>query len=138
MNGCKMCILLVEDEQPVREVVAEALTDEGFEVYEAKTGDEAACLINEPSKLFSLLLTDVDLPGGRDGVSLARLMHKVHPTLPVIFITGRPDKLGPLTQKETLLAKPFSFQKLMQTVRTSLNEERARPPAVADLQARTA
>jgi DNA-binding response OmpR family regulator len=135
-----MCILLVEDEQPVREVVAEALTDEGFEVYEAKSGDEAARLINEPPKLISLLLTDVDLPGGRDGVSLARLMHKLHPTLPVIFITGRPDKIGTLAQKEVLLAKPFSFQNLMQTVREALQDSSipVRSRAMAEMPTHTA
>jgi two-component system, OmpR family, response regulator len=119
-----MCILLVEDDQPVREVVVEALADEGFEVCEAETGDQAAGLIEKPPKTFRLLMTDVDLPGKRDGINLARLMQRRHPALPVLYMTGRPEKVGTLGPREALLAKPFTFQDMFRAVRALLADPR--------------
>src|SRR5690242_12638896 len=103
-----MCILLVEDEQLCLELVAEVLEDEGFDTCSAATSDQAAHLVENPAKTFRLLITDVDLPGKRNGIGLAQLTHRYYPSLPVLFMTGRPDKAGLLGSNEALLAKPFS------------------------------
>jgi two-component system OmpR family response regulator len=70
------------------------------------------------------MVTDVDLPGEHDGIGLAGLMHHYHPLLPVLFITGRPDKVGGLGPNEALLAKPFSMLDLIHAVRRLLTEQR--------------
>lgn len=63
-------VLLVEDDELVRCVMAELLRDEGFEVYEAHDGDFAASFINTQPAL-DVLLTDVNMPGVMDGRDLA-------------------------------------------------------------------
>ena len=117
-----MCILLVEDEPHFRETVVDALADEDFETCEVATGDQAADLIEKPPKPLRLLMTDVDLPGKRDGLSLAQLMHRRHPSLPVLYMTARPDRIPSLGAKEALLAKPFSISNMIHAIRQLLTE----------------
>ena len=82
-------ILLVEDEPLIREVMAELLTLAGFEVIATTTGDEAAVLLANNG--FTVLLTDVTMPGIMDGIGLAQHARALHPGLPVVFVSGRPD-----------------------------------------------
>jgi DNA-binding response OmpR family regulator len=101
-------ILLVEDEFLVRLTLVEALADEGFQVLEAGTGDEAAALIeSDPS--IRLLMTDIQLPGSLDGRRLAERVRAHRPDLPVIFMTGRPETMGPVIpgRREVFVAKPY-------------------------------
>ena len=108
-----MCILLVEDETLIRETLTETLIDEGFEVCQAATGDQAARLIEAPPTVFLLLMTDIDLPGTRNGVDVARLMHCKHPSLPVLYMTGRPERLRTIGPGEAILIKPFTLQQMI-------------------------
>lgn len=74
-----LCILFVEDEPLIRLILAEELTDAGFEVCQAENGDEAVKLIRDSPIAFTLLITDIHMPGERDGVAVARLMHRQNP-----------------------------------------------------------
>lgn len=114
-----MVILLVDDEPVVRLTLAEELRYTGFEVHEAKDGDEAADLIRNPPAPFSLLVTDIHMPGKLDGMQVAALMRARNPETPVVYITGRPEVLGaiePPGAKEVLLAKPFTPSELVGVV----------------------
>jgi DNA-binding response OmpR family regulator len=118
-----MCILLVDDEGLIREIVASELEFHGFEVCEAETGDQAAALIKNPPKVFSLLITDIHMPGKMDGIDVARLMRLHHPGLPIIYTTGRPDRfntIGPLGPNEILVTKPYSTTAIVDVVRRLL------------------
>ena len=106
-----MCVLLVEDELVIRMLLADVLSDAGFAVIEAASGEEAAGLIGRPPATFSLLVTDVHMPGRLDGLQLARLMRGRFPGMPTIYMTARPDivrQAGPLGPQEVLFPKPFS------------------------------
>jgi DNA-binding response OmpR family regulator len=118
-----MCILLVDDEDLVREMLADELGFQGFEVCEAETGDQAAVLIQNPPQALSLLITDIHMPGNMDGIEVGRLMRLHHPGLPIIYTTGRPDTfdaIGPLGPKEVLVAKPYSPTAVVEVVRRLL------------------
>jgi DNA-binding response OmpR family regulator len=120
-----MCILLVDDEGLIREILADELDFQGFEVCEAETGDQAAALIKNPPKVFSLLITDVHMPGNMDGIEVARLMRLHHPGLPIIYTTGRPDTfdaVGPLGPKEILVAKPYTPMAIVDVIRRLLGD----------------
>ena len=106
-----MCVLLVEDEFVIRMMLADVLSDAGFSVKEASSGDEAADLIRNPPATFSLLVTDIHMPGSLDGLQVAGLMRERHPGMPTIYMTGRPDVVmaaGPLSPEQALFPKPFS------------------------------
>ena len=123
-----MCILLVEDETLIRLIMAEELAEAGFEVRQAETGDQAAALIETAPYYFSLLVTDIHLPGTLDGIGLARLVRAQRPDIPIIYTTGRPDALGDvgrLGEKDVLVAKPFTPSHLLAVVHRVLGAGRA-------------
>lgn len=76
-------VLLVEDEGIICMMSAEALRDEGFDVTEACSGDDAAMLL-DGHDVFDVLFTDVRMPGQLDGIDLALHARRQHPGLPVL------------------------------------------------------
>ena len=114
-----MCILVVEDEPLIRLIVVEELTDNGYEVCEAETGDVAAGIIDADRHALSMLITDVHMPGKLDGFAVASLVRERYPDVPIIFTTGRPDLARGSLQlrgNETLLSKPFVPSQLVAVV----------------------
>ena len=100
-------ILIVEDEFLIRLTLSEALSDDGFEVIEASSGDEALALIGAADRI-DLLLTDIQLPGRTNGRAVARAARERAPDLPVIFISGRlEDDAGGTTPRELHIKKPY-------------------------------
>ena len=105
MSGTR--ILIVEDEFLIRLTLSEALADEGFDVVEAETGDEALRLV-ETDPTIRLMLTDMQLPGTLDGAQLAARVREHNPEMPIIFVTGRPEVGGSLlTARDLFIAKPY-------------------------------
>jgi CheY-like chemotaxis protein len=101
-------VLIVEDEFLIRLTLAEALADDGFEVIEAANGAEALQALPADGAL-ALLLTDIQLPGGMNGMEVARRLRGQVPDLPVIFMTGRPDRseTTPASDRDLFIAKPY-------------------------------
>lgn len=99
-------VLVVEDEFLIRLTLAEALSDDGFDVLEAESGDAAMALLRGNPDI-SLLLTDVQLPGGLDGRSLVRMARETAPGLPAILMSGRPDPAAPNSPLDVFIAKPY-------------------------------
>ena len=125
-----MCILVVEDEDIVREILVEELNFQGFDVCQSHSGDHATDLIKNPPRVFSLLITDINMPGQRNGIEVAQLMHLHSPSVPIIFITGRPDISNfarPLASNEVLLRKPFAMSELTQVVTRMLDGSHHHP-----------
>ena len=115
-------ILVVEDEQDLRQLTAEVLIDAGYQVDVAEDG-AAAWSALQLSK-YDLLITDQFLPKV-SGVELLKKIHAAHMTLPVIMATGFLPTWGfalhTWLQPVKMLLKPYSFQKLLATVKTVLD-----------------
>ena len=122
-----MCILLVEDDALIRLLLSEELIDAGYEVQEAANGTEAAELIRHPPTKFSLLITDIHMPGEMGGIEVASLLRQSHPDLPIIYTTGRPDVVGTLGPRDTLVPKPFTPSMLLALVRRLLEPGSGQP-----------
>ena len=102
-------VLIVEDEFLIRLTLLEVLMDEGYDVLESDNGPDALALIaGDPA--ISLLLTDIQMPGGMDGHAVARRARELRPDLPVIFMTGAPETAdGHVAGTRNMyLAKPYS------------------------------
>ncbi len=98
--------LVVEDQQGVREHVAEILRHLGFEVVAA--GDTAAALEFMGGNRIDLLMTDIGLPGGSDGWGLAAEARRLVPGVKIVLMTGYAQRnLKPLGADSELLMKPF-------------------------------
>lgn len=121
--GCGAKILLVEDENFVREVTGEILQSAGFRVWTAKNAEEAARIFEEHGSEIELLLTDVILPG-ETGDAMAERMRRENRCLRVLFVTGYAEQMRELEAAgEELLAKPFSSEVLLRRVSWLLGRE---------------
>lgn len=122
-------ILLVEDEPAIRGIMADTLGDAGFEVTATCTGDEAAILIADCDK-FDVLLTDVTMPGLIDGIGLAEHAREVHPDLPVVFVSGRPDnarRAEAVGQPSAFMPKPYDMDSVISTIGRLMGDEQISP-----------
>jgi DNA-binding response OmpR family regulator len=111
-----VCILLVEDEPLIREIIAESLEEAGYEVIQASTGDEAISLINDESVTITALVTDFHMPGKADGADVAFCIRERWPEMPVVIASGRPDVMKVSWQEERgyrLLRKPYGPRQLL-------------------------
>ncbi len=111
-------VLVVEDEFLIRLTLVEALSDEGFLVLEAETGD-AALPILQSDKTIRLLLTDIQLPGVLNGHTLASKARENLPNLPIIFMTGRPHSDGEVdgSDRDVFISKPYTLANICQTAK---------------------
>jgi two-component system OmpR family response regulator len=120
-------ILLVEDEEPIRDLVATALRFTGFTVETAASGPEALALARNDA--WHLLVLDVNLPG-IDGFSLCRKLREAGDEVPVIFLTARDDpsdlREGFTGGGDDYLTKPFSLEELVLRVEAILRRGRGR------------
>ena len=105
-------VLVVEDELPIRMVIADVLSDLGYTVLEAGDGHSALKIL-EAGTLIDLLITDVGLPGGTNGRQLADAARLQRPDLKVLFITGYAESAavrnGQMEQGMQVMTKPFAL-----------------------------
>lgn len=116
-GGKRSKVLVVEDEFLVRLTLVEALSDEGFQVLEAETGD-AALPILQDCREISLLLTDIQLPGTINGRTLALKARENLPNLPIIFMTGGSNAEEPDgSAQNVFISKPYTLANVCRTAR---------------------
>lgn len=105
-------VLLVEDEPLIRLVLAEALIDEGYHVSMASNVLEAIGVLGR-NRTFDALITDVDMPGGLDGLDLASMVASYARSTAIIVTSGRAVTEG-LQPGWVFLPKPFGVEGLLQ------------------------
>jgi len=124
LPGGSETILLVEDDTGVRELVRQILPKLGYNVLEAKNGQEALQLIAHYAGPIHLLLTDVVMPG-LNGKALAEELARTRPELKILFMSGYTDEAiahhGVLAPGEAFLQKPFSPVILARKMRSVLD-----------------
>ena len=84
-------ILIAEDEEAIRSLVARALALDGHEVMTANDGAEALDVLTREHGAFELLLTDIRMPV-MDGIALALAAARDHPGLAILLMTGYADQ----------------------------------------------
>jgi PAS domain S-box-containing protein len=132
--GNQESILLVEDEEDVRELVTEILRSLNYKVFVAQSGGEALALWEEHDGRFDLMLSDVVMPGGMNGRELAEQFRKRRPDLKVILSSGySPETIGAIEEDADIafLAKPYPPQDLARLMRRCLDAGRNDPVTVA-------
>jgi two-component system, OmpR family, response regulator len=123
-------LLVVEDEDTIRQLLAGSLRFAGFEVATAASGAEALrAVMGSPP---DLVLLDVMMPDG-DGFEVVRRIRSSGPDVPVIFLTARDDVRDRVTGLalggDDYVTKPFSLEEVLERIRAVLR--RTRRPAAA-------
>ena len=117
-------ILVVEDENDLRTLMAQALNRQGYKTLEAANGEEGLLLFDKYRQEINLVVTDVVMPR-MTGFELIDLLLPLYPQMKVIYISGYPD--NPDLQQRNLnpdanfIAKPFSLEDLATKVRRVLD-----------------
>ena len=115
-------VLLVEDDDAVRDHVAGQLKSLGYDVVSVKGGAEAVEALEKHR--FDLLFTDVVMPGGINGPQLAEIARRLRPGLPVLFTSGYSENAiihhGRLDAGAMLLSKPYERRELAAKLRQVL------------------
>jgi CheY-like chemotaxis protein len=126
MDGLR--VLLVEDDEDNRELMAEVLASSGFEVLSSATGQEGLKTLSERS--VDVVVTDVGMPG-MGGLEMARAAKAIAPQVPVVVVTGWVDREDIVTARsrrdvDAVLLKPVDPDALTQAV-SDVARGRGRP-----------
>jgi CheY-like chemotaxis protein len=106
-------VLIVEDEEDVRQLVAESLEEFGYRVLLAENAPAAVSVLERDT--VDLLLSDIVMPGGMSGLELADRARRLRGELPVLLTTGYAEAIDHATARQTgieLLRKPFRPREL--------------------------
>ncbi len=124
-------ILVVEDEDAVRNCVKNMLKSSGYTVITACTGVECLGIWSARKHEIDLLLTDIVMPEGLTGLELARRLLADAPGLKVVYTSGYSSEVAkdgsPTLNGQSFLAKPYEVGELLRVVRESLDRPRSAP-----------
>jgi two-component system cell cycle response regulator CpdR len=116
-------ILIAEDEEGLRRLVARALSQDGHAVVTANDGAEALDVLTREQGGFELLLTDIRMPI-MDGIALALAAARDHPHVSILLMTGYADQRERASGLDALIhdviTKPFSLATIRTAVRDAI------------------
>jgi PAS domain S-box-containing protein len=122
-------VLLVEDEQRVREFAVQGLREFGYRVVSADGPAKALSLLQTGAINPAILVTDVVMPD-MNGGELAEAVLRMRPELPVLFVSGYTDDIaaqhGIMRESASFLEKPFSTANMARKIRDLIDAKRAR------------
>ena len=123
MTAAPPTVLVVDDEEDLREAMRRMLERRGFATLTAADPAEAEALCRDHSGAIDLLLTDLTLPGASGG-ELARAATSIRPDLRVLYVSGLPKDIavgqGLVGEEAALVQKPFTSDRLADAVRRAL------------------
>jgi DNA-binding NtrC family response regulator len=108
-------ILLIEDDEMVRDCLEVALQEAGLDIKGSISGEAALDLLSA-DRPPSVVVTDINLGAGMDGLAFMRAARERCPGLPVVFISGRYGELRGMTATERFLPKPFTTPALLRAI----------------------
>ena len=118
-----MRVLLVEDEESVRQLVRETLESKGYTVMEAENGEAGLKIADGHNGPIHMMITDVVMPG-MSGRELAKRLTQLRPETKILYLSGYTEDAivhqGVLETGTAFLQKPFTLQTLSRKVREVL------------------
>lgn len=113
----KQVVLIVEDEPLLRMHAAALIEDAGFDTLEARSADQAMDILRERLDV-RVVFTDIDLPGGMDGLRLAAVIRDRWPPIDLILTSGHIQVSGQdVPERGHFLAKPYGARQLICAIR---------------------
>jgi PAS domain S-box-containing protein len=126
-------VLLVEDDAAVATLTAEMLRELGYQVLHVGSGQEGLNALAADQGSIGLILSDVMMPGGMDGLSFVRELRNDGVQLPVVLVSGYAESVRSDAESAriVLLAKPYRLDELGQTLAGVLKRSGAGPRAMS-------
>ncbi len=126
-NPVKKNVMVVEDEEALREFITDALGQYGYEVIQASNGVEAEAVFSASAHPVDILITDMIMPNGVSGGQLAAHLMEKQPGLKVLYTSGYSteliDNADRLIEGENFLPKPFNIPRLISAVERCLESK---------------
>ncbi|MCV9965684.1 response regulator [Pararhizobium sp. BT-229] len=117
MENPRIAVLVVEDEALIRMSIVEELEDAGFEVFEASNATQAIEVLIANSRI-EVMFTDVDMPGGVDGLKLAASVRDRWPPIKIIVTSGhRKIDVDALPVEARFMMKPYDPNAVIRSIR---------------------
>jgi CheY-like chemotaxis protein len=119
-------VLVVEDEDLIRELSEEVLVDAGFNVIAVEDGDAALEALDGSADPFCALFTDVNLGKGPDGWAIARRGRELNKELPVVYVSGASghEWKAKGVSHSIMLAKPCKPDQIVGAISSLLKNQR--------------
>jgi len=118
-------ILVVEDNAEVADITASLVEQLGYQTARAENATEALNRLRRGDKV-DLVLSDVVMPGGMNGIALAQEIGNHYPHIPVVLTSGYNDVVQTAQNRFTILRKPFQLSALEKSIREALERGAAR------------
>jgi CheY-like chemotaxis protein len=112
----RMCVLLVEDEAMLRDLVVEEFEERDIDVLAVDNGEAALSLLNSDQPI-DVLFTDIRLPGSINGWKLAERARAARPDIRVIYATGYPTDPKVQLPNTVYISKPYRASLIAEQVR---------------------
>jgi DNA-binding response OmpR family regulator len=112
-------VLVVEDDALLRFALAMDLRQAGFRVREAANASEAETAL-EAGDRIDLLVTDIEMPGGRDGLALAKSVRADLPEVGIIVVSGTLPDRGIVGVADLFFGKPYDAERLVEKAKLLL------------------
>jgi len=118
-------ILVVDDQENIRDLLATVLGDHGYRTLLAVDGDHAVTVFNQEAGSIAAVITDLHMPH-TEGGSLADLLRQLRPGIPILFMSGLNEgagrrDTGPSSSKDPFLLKPFRPVALLEAIHRLLH-----------------
>jgi CheY-like chemotaxis protein len=116
-------ILVVEDDHVVQSMVEESLSEGGFDLAIAASGEEAVTLLKGRTTEYRAVVTDINLRGRINGWEVAKQAREINPAFPIIYMTGSAavEWAANGVPNSILIPKPFAPAQLLTAVSQLLN-----------------
>jgi len=114
MTECHVDVLLVEDDELIRDILGEALNEAGLDTVRSSNAEQALELMGGDAP--RVMVTDINLGAGMDGLALGRAARLRFPHLPIVYISGRYAEVNGLQIGEKFLPKPFPASALLRAI----------------------
>jgi len=124
-SGDRPTVLVVDDEEDLRDIMRRMLERRGFDTLVAADADAAIATCREHDGPIDVLVTDLGLPGASGG-ELSRAATELRPDMAVVHISGLPKDIavtkGLITDGALLVKKPFTSDLLIEALRVAISE----------------
>ena len=111
------CVLIVDSEPAVRSIAVDILSEAGFDTIPAADAGQALQVLTQETEGVDVLLTDVRIPGGMNGLELARVAKRKRPNIGVVVTSGY---FAADFDSAGVLRKPWSASELVERVKKAV------------------